>query len=44
MFGSESPERKRLEVMDGWETIRRLQSDPDTRHIPVIAITGHQLA
>lgn len=33
-----------MPVMDGWETVRRLQSDPDTRSIPVIAITGHDLA
>lgn len=32
-----------MPVMDGWETIRRLQTDPETRHIPVVAVTGHHL-
>jgi CheY-like chemotaxis protein len=29
--------------MDGWEATRRLKADPRTRHIPVIAVTGHAL-
>jgi CheY-like chemotaxis protein len=33
-----------LPVMDGWEATRRLKSDPRTRNIPVIALTGHSLA
>jgi CheY-like chemotaxis protein len=33
-----------MPVMDGWEATRRLKSDPRTRHIPVIAVTGHALA
>ena len=32
-----------LPVLDGWEATRRLKSDPRTRHIPVIALTGHAL-
>ena len=33
-----------LPVMDGWEATRRLKQDPRTRHIPVVAVTGHALA
>jgi CheY-like chemotaxis protein len=29
--------------LDGWEATRRLKGDPRTRHIPVIAFTGHVL-
>lgn len=30
-----------LPVMDGWEATRRLKADAKTRHIRVIALTGH---
>lgn len=33
-----------LPIMDGWEATRRLRGDPRTRHIPIIALTGHALA
>ena len=33
-----------LPRMDGWEATRRLKMDPRTRHIPIIALTGHALA
>jgi CheY-like chemotaxis protein len=33
-----------LPVMDGWEATRRLKADQSTRHIPVVALTGHALA
>jgi two-component system, cell cycle response regulator DivK len=33
-----------LPVMDGWEATRRLKADARTRHIPVVALTGHALA
>jgi len=33
-----------LPGMDGWEATRRIKSDPRTRHIPVVALTGHVLA
>src|SRR5947199_9927107 len=33
-----------LPVLDGWEATQRLKSDPATRAIPVIALTGHGMA
>ncbi len=33
-----------LPGMDGWEATRVLKADPRTRHIPVVALTGHALA
>jgi two-component system, cell cycle response regulator DivK len=33
-----------LPRMDGWEATRRLKADNRTRHIPVVALTGHALA
>jgi len=30
-----------LPVIDGWEATRRLKADERTRHIPVLALTGH---
>ena len=33
-----------LPVMDGWEATRRIKGDPDTRAIPVIALTAHAMA
>jgi CheY-like chemotaxis protein len=32
-----------LPVMDGWEATRRLKADGRTKHIPVLAVTGHAL-
>ena len=32
-----------LPVMDGWEATRRLKTSPETRHIPVIALTSHAM-
>lgn len=32
-----------LPVMDGWEATRRLKADPQTKRIPVLALTGHAL-
>jgi CheY-like chemotaxis protein len=33
-----------LPGLDGWEATRRLKADPETREIPVIALTAHALA
>jgi two-component system, cell cycle response regulator DivK len=33
-----------LPRMDGWEATRRLKLDERTKHIPVVALTGHALA
>jgi CheY-like chemotaxis protein len=33
-----------LPGIDGWEATRRLKQDDRTRHIPVVALTGHALA
>ena len=30
--------------MDGWEATRVLKGDERTRHIPIVALTGHALA
>jgi two-component system cell cycle response regulator DivK len=30
-----------LPVVDGWEATRRLKGDDRTRHIPILALTGH---
>ncbi len=32
-----------LPKMDGWEATRWLKSDPRTKHIPIVALTGHAL-
>ncbi|HEX2173899.1 MAG TPA: response regulator [Dehalococcoidia bacterium] len=44
---SESPDLILLDmglpVLDGWETARRLKAAPETRSIPVIALTAHAL-
>ena len=33
-----------LPGIDGWEATSQLKADPRTRHIPVVALTGHALA
>ena len=33
-----------LPGMDGWEATRRLKADDRTKHIPIVALTGHALA
>ena len=33
-----------LPGMDGWEATRVLKADDATKHIPIVALTGHALA
>ena len=33
-----------LPGMDGWEATRVLKADDTTKHIPIVALTGHALA
>ncbi len=32
-----------IPLLDGWEATRILKADPDTRHIPIVALTAHAL-
>jgi two-component system, cell cycle response regulator DivK len=33
-----------LPVLDGWEATRRIKAAPETRAIPVVALTAHAMA
>jgi CheY-like chemotaxis protein len=33
-----------LPVLDGWEATRRIKAAPETRNIPVIALSAHAMA
>ena len=32
-----------LPVLDGWEAVRRIKAAPETRHIPIIALSAHAM-
>ena len=32
-----------LPVLDGWQATRQIKATPDTKHIPVIALTAHAM-
>ena len=48
MAASEAPDvillDMSLPVIDGWEAARRLKEGPETRGIPIIALTAHAMA
>lgn len=33
----------RLPVLDGWEATARIKGHPETRHIPIIALSAHAM-
>jgi two-component system, cell cycle response regulator DivK len=33
----------RLPILNGWDATRKLKAQPETQHIPVIALTAHSL-
>src|SRR5262245_19172600 len=48
MAASEQPEiilmDLEMPVVDGWEATRRLKGNPQTREIPIIALSAHAIA
>lgn len=33
----------RMPVLDGWEAATRIKANPETRHIPIIALSAHAM-
>ncbi len=43
MDGAEGVEWAKT-LLDGWEATRRIKAAPETKHIPVVALTAHAMA
>ena len=48
IVGQEAPDLILMDLnlpdMDGWEATRRLKAAPETKHIPVVALSAHAMA
>ena len=48
LAGSVSPDLILMDLslpeLDGWDAARLLKASPDTRHVPIIALTAHAIA
>ena len=47
MVGAEAPDLILMDLnlpgLDGWEATRRLKAAPETKHIPVVALSAHAM-